>query len=484
MNVVRVVQIVESASSNSRHKYNEFIETAKTAKIKNIIFYSMDRESRNLSDSEKNEGLIRNNIFVIHYALDRKAFGKDTPDSEFLSRDLNGAINKNYSRELSTKVKNGTRTKAASGWSPVCKPALGYINQKLKTDQGFDRRRGTIIVPDPNIQNIKWVQREFELRTKTPMPSLQEIRKIVLAENLVPFDKIKTYHTSAVGNHLKNIFYDGRYIWSGVEYKGLHERIISKDIFWRVQETFGHRNPYGKKTKGIFRNGWIKCANEDCQCNVIYDPRIKHIKSTGQPKTYHHYRCTNGRGVHANTIGMRVTEQNLLSQFEAAVDQITITDSFKVILLEAINKTVLASRALAKKDLENMTAMIESLEKKEDGLYTDLKSQIIDDEAYKRMIKNVRLEKDLCTQQIHAAQIKISDEKNETASSILQLATDAKSLWKRRTPVEQVLMLEKLLSNQVLDGSSVRYTIIKPLQILSEMKQNQEWRRERDLNPR
>jgi hypothetical protein len=38
------------------------------------------------------------------------------------------------------------------------------------------------------------------------------------------------------------------------------------------------------------------------------------------------------------------------------------------------------------------------------------------------------------------------------------------------------IMMIKLLSNQVLDGTTVRYQLIKPLQTLSEIKGNNNWR--------
>ena len=75
------------------------------------------------------------------------------------------------------------------------------------------------------------------------------------------------------------------------------------------------------------------------------------------------------------------------------------------------------------------------------------------------------------------AQLMINDAAGESVKSILELATNAESLWKRRSPEERRLFLEKLLSNPTLDVATVRYEIIKPLRTLSEMKENSNWRR-------
>ena len=104
--------------------------------------------------------------------------------------------------------------------------------------------------------------------------------------------------------------------------------------------------------------------------------------------------------------------------------------------------------------------------------------------AYHRQIASVRSERTRFTNLLEKAQLHINDVTGETFKSILQLATDAKSLWKNQSDVERAGLLKKLLSNQELDGSTVRYQLILPLRVLLDMKGNSNWRRERDLNPR
>ena len=78
----------------------------------------------------------------------------------------------------------------------------------------------------------------------------------------------------------------------------------------------------------------------------------------------------------------------------------------------------------------------------------------------------------------------ITDVSMETAKTILELATNAESLWKMASPQERKEFLEQLLSNPVLNGTTVEYQIRKPFVTLSEMKQDENWRREWDSNPR
>lgn len=67
-----------------------------------------------------------------------------------------------------------------------------------------------------------------------------------------------------------------------------------------------------------------------------------------------------------------------------------------------------------------------------------------------------------------------------TAKKILELAKTAKSLWEERSKEEKRDFLEKILSNRVLEGATVRYELKKPFRIVSEMASFSNWRSLRD----
>lgn len=71
-----------------------------------------------------------------------------------------------------------------------------------------------------------------------------------------------------------------------------------------------------------------------------------------------------------------------------------------------------------------------------------------------------------------------------TAQEILELAQNAKTLWLGRTKEEKRDFLEMILSNQVFDYPSVRYTLKKPFRTLSEMASSSDWLRLLDSNQR
>lgn len=218
LELVKVFPLVESARrSELRKKYVEALNWGVNNRIRHIVFYKFDREARNLTDNERNENLVRDDKIVLHYVSDRKVYHKHSPDTDFFMRDINAVTNKHYSRELSTKVKAATHTKAESGWYPGTHTPLGYLHQKLKDDQGREFRRGSIIVPDPNEKVRRQILREFELRGVHKL-SLGEIRKQIIAEKLIPLDRRASYAISSIDRRLKSRFYIGFFEWQGKEY--------------------------------------------------------------------------------------------------------------------------------------------------------------------------------------------------------------------------------------------------------------------------
>ncbi len=477
LELIDTVQIIESASNSElRKKYSEVLNRALKQNIQHILFHKTDRETRNLTDNESNERLVRQGKIVIHYVVEGKCLHKNSPDSDFLMRDYHAVQNKHYSRDLSTKVRKATQMKAETGWWPGCRPPDGYINQKFKSERGFERRRGSIIVQDPNPRTVKRVQREFEIRASMPTPSLREVRKRIIAEGLVSIGEIEKYHTGTIERRLKNIFYDARFRWNDNEFNGKHERIIPAVLFWKVQETFGIKTQYHKNPNALFGRGYLKCADPACGCSITFDPKTKKIKATGELKTFKYYRCSNGKKIHTKL--KSVPEESIMEQLSGAVREISIRDDFRAELMRAVNETLHKMKRAVRDDIERFKLALAGLRDREDQAYDHFASEVIDLETYNHQRKRLQEEQVEYSNLLEKAQLSINEAAAETVESIIELATNAESLWKHMTTEERKLLLDKLLSNRVLDGVNVRYEIINPLRTLSEMKKDLSWRRE------
>jgi DNA invertase Pin-like site-specific DNA recombinase len=481
LNLVDTARLVESAKdSGARTKYKAAIKNAIKTNIRHVVFYMYDRETRNLIDNEQNEKYIREDKLVIHYANDNKVLHAGSSDSDFFVRDINAVANKNFIRNLRTKTMDAMKTKAKSGWFPSNHVPLGYALQKLKDSSGKELKRGSIIVPDPNINNVNWVQREFELRAQGY--SYSQIQKTCLDEGLVSVNKTVQYGLSSIERRLKNKFYAGYFDWQGIEYKGNHELIIPQKILDAVSD-----NPKGKLVPFIrkdapFGGGWLKCAEPSCRCNIVYDPKKKKVKETGEVKTFPYYHCTNSKKVHVTQKGMNVSEGKIWGQLESAIDAMTITKQMADDISKALNETHLKVKNAHKREIEGFELALDAIDNKRDRTFDLFTNGTIDQENYKRQDERLKEERRHYTKQLAQATDTINGAYLETSKSILELATTARAQYLRLTLEERRALFDKILSNPVLDETTVRYAFQKPYAVLCEMKQKDDWRSQRDSN--
>ena len=490
LHIEKIFYISESAKdSDNRKQYAEALNYALANGIRHVVFYMQDREARNLTDNEHNEKLVKADIIAIHYIKDQRVIWKDSPDADFFLRDIQAVTAKDYSRRLSKRVQDALRVKAESGWYPSNHIPLGYVTQKLRDENGKELEKGAIIGPDPNEMKVKQAYREYELRGYYFLP-YREIRKQIIKEGYIQPSKARKYSVHGIEKRLKNLFYRGRFKWQGVEYEGKHEIIIPKQLSEAVDRTFGKSGIKPREFKdghGILANGWLKCGHPECGCTIIYDPKSRTNKNTGVTKTHHYYHCTNGKMVHESMKGMNVAEEILWEQLATPVDDITIEKEFAQQVSDALNEANEKSKAAVRRDIAAYQKALDGLEVREDEVYEDYKSRVLNDAGYKRQFKKIREERKYFTNLMEQAQVSITDAFMETAESILELATSAKTLWLQRSPQERRDFLDQLLSNKVLDGATIRYQTKKPFQTLSEMalnSENKSWLPKGDSNTR
>ncbi len=486
LDLIKIDAIIESAyKADARKKYRALMQYAQSQGIRHILFYIGSREARNLTDNETNERLIKEGKIIIHYVSENKVYFKDSPDSDFLMRDILTSVNKSESRVNGTRVKNACRTKAEMGWFPYRHTPLGYMHHKERDKFGNGIKGTAIVIPDPDHANVKLVQREFELRAHGY--SYDVIRQSNLDAGLVPLDQVKTYHRSTIEKRLKNQFYWGTFKLANepTVYQGKHELIIQAKTLKAVKAiNEGHACKVRKTVangEDVF-SGWLMCDHPECQRPFTYDPKTKIIKRTGEKKVYHYYRCSNSRKVHMKLVN--ISEEKIWDHFEPAVEALTISQEFANDITAALNETHEKQKAAIKKQMEGYRIALKALEGKEDLFYQDYVAGVLDKEGYQRQIKRVRDERDDYNNQLEHLALQISDEAMISVKKVFELAINAKELYKSMSREDRLFYLKKICSNPTLDGLTLQYQLQSPFERLSNWKENSNWRRERDSNPR
>ena len=123
----------------------------------------------------------------------------------------------------------------------------------------------------------------------------------------------------------------------------------------------------------------------------------------------------------------------------------------------------------------------------EDRVLDLLMEGTIDKKTYGKQMERIRENRESLFEQLEKLQKGLTSAVVETAKTVLELARDAKSLWKVKIPKEREEFLNATLSNPVLDGATILYDLKKPFTVLLKMAANGEkrkWRAREDSNHR
>lgn len=161
--------------------------------------------------------------------------------------------------------------------------------------------------------------------------SIDQIKSGVLHEGLVS----PGFRYARSGNRLKNKFYYGFFEWQGVEYRGKHPLITPKATLDKVKRLL-------EAEQALF-GGWIKCGHPECGRVIIYDPKKKLNKTTGEWVVHRYYHCANSRKVHTSLRGLSIHEEDLMGEFQSLFFSISIPDQLAQDIAEAINQSEAAS---------------------------------------------------------------------------------------------------------------------------------------------
>lgn len=183
------------------------------------------------------------------------------------------------------RTKENMKTIAENGRMP-CKCPIGYENFQEKISEKIINKY--ILVDNATAPYIK---RAFELYS-TGMYSFKTLGDTLYLEGFRHPKTGKKYPVRKFEHILHNKFYIGKFDWAGTEYEGTHEPIISKELFYRVQDMLKNVDKSKKHNVDFAYTGLIKCAECDC-CLTAEFKRGRNKKGH-----YIYYHCSNAKGIH------------------------------------------------------------------------------------------------------------------------------------------------------------------------------------------
>ena len=234
--VSKTFLVSESASGKSqRQAFNEMLSFIKKEKVKIIICEKTDRFTRNLKDAVAlYDWLDEDEERQLHLVKDNLVLHKNSRSQEKLNLDFRIVFSKNYIDNLSEEVKKGQKEKLEQGWLPS-KPKLGYKNVDVNGHRihAIDETKAPFI------------RKAFQLYA-TGTYSIKRLAKYLEKEGLRTNEE-KEVGSSLLHRILSHLYYIGINLWNGKEYPARNEPLISKELFYKVQ------NQLNSKTTAKYR---------------------------------------------------------------------------------------------------------------------------------------------------------------------------------------------------------------------------------------
>lgn len=311
---LEIVEIKREAHSSKevgqRPVYNELINEIRQGKFNGILTWAPDRLSRNAGDLGSVVDLMDQGLLQ-----EIRTYGQkftNNPNEKFLLMIL-GSQAKLENDNKMVNVKRGLRARCEMGLWPSVPPTgyLSHSDRNKKCEVVLDERRADVIkqmyekVAYDGWSGRKlyhWLRDDIRFRTKHGKPlTLSNIYII-----------------------LKSTFYYGEFEYpkgSGQWYKGIHEPIITKDLYLQVQKQITSDHLVRSQDKEFAFTKMLTCGL--CGSGVTADEKFKNLKDGTQAR-YVYYGCTKFRDKNCKCGHIR--EEDLIEQMANILDTVSLDE--------------------------------------------------------------------------------------------------------------------------------------------------------------
>ena len=324
----------ETAKRAGRKAFGEMVRFLSQNPGRVVLVEKVDRLYRNFADYVKIDGL----RVELHFVKEGMVVSESSRSQDKFLHGIRVLMAKNYVDNLSEEIRKGLDEKAAQGIYPTHAP-LGYLNS---FEPGTRRK---IIVPDP--ARAALVQGLFELYASGGF-SLERLTTHARKSGLTR-KKGKPLPKSAVAQLLKHPAYMGTVRWGGKETKGVHEPLVTPEVWHECQAVMSGRknNHSGYGVKDFAYRGLVRC-----KCGGVMSGELKQGKFV-----YYHCAGRNRRLCDKPY----VKEEALTEQFavKLAVLKLDASDmEWLVYGLDEANQDRSASREKREREIKDESATL------------------------------------------------------------------------------------------------------------------------------
>ena len=348
----------KSGRSIDRPQLKKLLERCKKDSIDVVLVHKIDRLARNLVDHATIKAILKQRGIRLISVVEKF---EDSVAGQ-LVENIMASIAEFYSANLGEEVKKGLREKLRRGDFPG-RPPFGY-----KTVRNENNRSKVEIDSDKSV----FVKMAFEMYAEGKY-SLKSISQKLFSLG-VQTRSGRPLSAQRIADILTNPFYIGRMVWNGEEYRGNHQPIVPRELFYRVQEILRVRGKLKEKSskhKFLLR-GIAYCKTCGHKLTAEHHPRGDY------------YRCItphDGEKCTEKYIPAKSLENQLEALYERLQPPLKVLKALKT-MLESRNQKRLDE---AKTKVSRLQKLISQTEAKSLNLADQLTAGNIDAATYKKI---------------------------------------------------------------------------------------------------
>ncbi len=440
--IVKQFTDIETAKQSGRSSFAEMVFFLKNNKdVRTILVEKTDRLYRNLRDWVTLDDL----GIEIHFIKENVIFSNESKSMEKFFHGIKVLMAKNYIDNLSEETKKGQIQKAEDGLYPSRAP-IGYLN----TDNGGKK----IIIPDPVYSSV--IKRIFKIYA-TGSISLKQLAQS-LQDSGLQLKGTNHVHAVTVQKILKNPIYRGDFIWKGKLYSGLHDPIVSRELFQRVQEIMEGRHSVNHHPQrySFAYSGFVKCGI--CGCAFTAE------KKKGR---YIYYHCTGNRGKCARSY---VREELLSSEFSKAIANLRMDKTKHSWLVQALKESQSDEKEFHKNALKKLRLEYDRIHERLNTMYVDKLDGLIDAAFYGKKFSEWKAQQERIRELMTIHEKAEHNYLNE-GIKLLELSQRASELFDDQPAEEKTKLLKYVCSNSNWKNGHLKVHFRKPFDTIALMDQ-------------
>lgn len=442
LKVVKIWKGAESAWGKiERQNFSEMLSYMKKhSDVRHVIFDVLDRMTRNDVDKIKIAELVKEYDKVIHFSRDNKIYSRESSSDDEFMLDVQVAVAKKMSNDISRKTTMGMTEKAEQGIYPSRAP-IGYLNNRNTGKIDVDPVRGPLI------------KKLFEL-TASGEYSLPMIEEILYKDGLRERLHGSRVRKNTLYRVLHNPIYYGEFRWAKKLYQGVHIPLISKDLYERAHKALSQFQRPRVTTRNYPFSNLLHCKT--CGCSVVGD---------FAKRKYMYYRCSFAKGQHPHEKYLR---EHLLDEgFCEMVDSIVIPTDVAKWLQKAVDLRLKYVEKAQNKEMAALKAELSKTESKLEQLYNEglergFSAEFVNhnEKRYKKRI--AELAQQIQVQQINPQAIR------QKSIDILKLVCNMGTIYRKAPLSEKKPLLRHIASDYILDGHKIYPKYREPFNIFAE----------------